>query len=73
MKTFKVINCFLIPNDNTSSTIYTIRHNPNYFLNPKMMVIVKSKTHHEDVDDELRTFNHLHATSRPSELIMKST
>ena len=47
-------------------------HTPNYFLITNKIVIVKIKTHNEDVEHEMHTFNHLHATSWLSELIPES-
>ena len=70
--TFIAKSYFLTPNHNTFQFISIYEHTPNYFLNINMIVTVKIKTHNEDVEHEMHTFNHLHATSRLSELVLES-
>lgn len=54
--TFKVNSFFLTPNHNSLLTISISEDAPNYFLITNMIVIVKSKTHNEDVHHEMHTF-----------------
>ena len=70
--TFIAKSYFLTPNHNTIQFISIYEHTPNYFLNINMIATVKIETHNEDVDHEMHTFNHLHATSRHSELVPES-